>query len=185
MKEIDDLLKKAVYSQELIEQKHAASAVAYEEKILKKILIRAGMEGKIKELAFRAKETTGKASLSFAAFYDEYPTFPIYLGMRKVPYAWKVPITDLFNKFCSTPMFKAWEEFKNEAPVEDVPVGVVFDWPGFRPTQMIIHNDWNGSNPCDGHVQIWRSVGKVPNQQRVMIESLDSYLLPILQEWAI
>jgi hypothetical protein len=180
--ETDDILS-SVYDAEAIAARKAAGMAAYEERIVKKLLVHLGLAGSAAELAKRAKEKTGKARLSFEWFYEEYPDFPIYLVMRRIPFAFKVGVKDLFNKFCSTPMFKAWEEFRDEAPVEDKPIGLVFDWPGVAGTQMIMHNGANGYFDFDNRVRIVRSIGRGRNVEPITVEQFIPFLDELLKTW--
>jgi hypothetical protein len=183
MNPADDLLRSAVYNADVIALKKAISQSAYEEKIIKDILMHVGLDKEVGKLCMRVKEKTGRGRLTFEWFYEEYPHFPIYLAMRKIPFAFKVGAKDLFNKFTGTPMYTEWENFCDEAPVEDKPIGIVFDWPGVKGTQMIIHNDQQTMLQNDTGVRIVRRVGRGSATQPVIIEQLDNYLTPALARW--
>lgn len=183
MSETDDILKSVVYNADVIAAKKATSLIAYEEKIVKKILTSAGMANNAKELAMRAKEKTGKARLSFELFYEEYPTFPVYLAIRKLPFVHKIMTKDLFNKFCSTIMFKEWQWFVDEAPVVTKPIGLVFDWPGIKGTQMVLHNMQCTQEWFDNNLRLVRAIGSGKNIQLITVEQFDPFIKELLSYW--
>jgi hypothetical protein len=178
----DEILK-GIYASDIVEERRAAARVAYEERIVKKILVRGGLDGEIGKLCMRAKEKTGKARLTFEWFYEEYPSFPVYLSMRKVPFVYQVTPKDLFNKFCSTPMFKIWEEFRDEAPVRDRPVALVFDWPAVKGTQMVIHNWERPQEWFDGNLRLIRSIGTGRKLQLITIEQFEPFFECVFSGW--
>lgn len=139
MADIDAALE-GIYDKRIIEEKRAESAAAYEEKIVKKILIAAGMEDQINIMKNDIRAKTGKPGLTFAWFYEQNPTFPIYLEFARLPYVYQTKVTDLFNKFESLSFYKEWLLLRDEYLEEDHYVGLVFDFPGIKGTQMIIHD---------------------------------------------
>jgi hypothetical protein len=181
MDNADDLLK-GIYDPALIAERKAAGQAAYEERIIRKILVRLKLDKEIGKLGGRAKEKTGRGRLTFEWFYEEYPSFPAYVGIRKIPFAHQVTMKDLFGKFTSTPMFKAWEEFRDEAPVEDKPIGLVFDWPGVQGTQMVIHNWDRNVSWFDGKLRFVQSIGRA-NPQLIIVEQLEPFLVRAEECW--
>lgn len=179
MENADDILK-SVYNADIIAEKKAISQHAYEEKIIKQILTHVGLEKEVGKLCMPVKEKTGRGRLTFEWFYEAYPSFPIYLGMRKIPFAFQVSAKDLFNKFHTTPMYNEWMNFCDEAPAEDKPLGIVFDWPGIKGTQMIIHNDQNTLHRYD---TCPRMMCRTKTGAMVTIEQFNKYLIPTLATW--
>lgn len=178
----DDALKQ-IYDPQAIAEFKAKAENAYEERVIKKLLAHVGLAEQAKTLAFRAKEKTGKARVSFEWFYDEHPDFPVYLKMRKLGFVYQVTVKELFNKFSSTPMYKAWEEFLYEVPVDNKPVGLVFDWPGVSGTKMVLHN-WDiaaTSGLDDGHLRLIKSVRK--GGRLVCLEQFEPFLDNAMSVW--
>lgn len=179
--EIDQRLQ-GIYREDLIEERKVMTRDAYEERVVKKILAKAGLESIARELALQAKDLTGKARVSVAGFRAMYPSFPIWLEARKIGNMHEVTFKELFGKFTSTRVYKTWSELRDQAP-EDKPFGLIFDWPSVPGTQMIIHNDDLPTTPDDHAVRIERRIDEKFETQIITIEQLDACLSRILEHW--
>jgi hypothetical protein len=82
-------------------------------------------------------------------------------------------------------MASAWYEFIDEAPVEpSYPKGLVFDWPGMKGTQAVLH-DWDHAIPWfDGNVRVVCGP-KSKNAQLLVIEQFGPFLDRTLENWII
>ncbi len=183
MSELDDALKD-VYRSDQIQASRDAARAGYEEKIVKKILTAANLGTEIRDMAMDMQTRVGKARVTLAAFYESYPDFPVQLTARKLPFVYQVSFKDIFNKFCSTPIFKTWDEYRDEC-ASDKPIGLVFDWPGVSGTQMIIHNDTVLSD-ANNQVRLTRLIGNPlnPNSFVITVEQFEGYLQNIIRRWA-
>jgi hypothetical protein len=77
------------------------------------------------------RERTGKGWLLFVWFLNVYPSFPVWLGFRRVKYLHQLTMDDFLNRFSKTQVFTAYNDVVQEAPEEWLeagkPVGLVFE----------------------------------------------------------
>lgn len=118
----------------------------FEETAVRRLLARYGLSALASTLKKRCREVTGQNKLLFLQFAIEHPTFPVLLHFKKIPYMHKVTQVDMFRRFSTTALFKAYEEVYEQHD-EDKPVGLVFDWPTPETAEkvqglglMVIHN---------------------------------------------
>ena len=143
-----------------------------EEKIIKQILKSAGSPGVFRHLLEQCKEDTGQNNITLSWFIDRYPSFPIWLGVRKVEFQRDV-FGGLLKKFTLTPCFKAWEEVNDSKPEDDERItGCIFTWPQFG--VCCIHQySQSYLSPSEG---IWIS-RKMPSfEERFVIEPFNQLL---------
>ncbi len=179
MNEADEALSD-LYSKDAVEAYKADIQGAYEEKVLKKIMLTLGLEHEIKAMCNRVKQITGKPKLTFSYFYSQYPNFPVWLSIQKLPYVHTVGVVDLFNKFASNKIISTWSSASDEAP-EDVPVGLVFDYTGVHGVQLICH-DWDVDMDVS-ETRICRRIG-TGRGYIVWIERLESFMKRVQHTWA-
>jgi hypothetical protein len=159
----------------------SVSMAAYEERVVKKMLGKAQLGDQAKQIAYRVKDLTGKARVNFSWFYSEYPDFPIWLGIRKVPYVHKLSVSDLFNKWSSLPFMQMWADLCDESPDSDKPVGLIFDWPGVKGTQLVLHNykvDFDVNS-----LRIIRKIGQGKLAELVYLEQFEPFFDLVLDQW--
>lgn len=117
---------------------------AVEEKVVKAILKRAGVLPRLADIKEACEARTGSPRISLQWFQLEYPSFPVWLGARSVPWVrdlWG----DLRDRFTKTELFKGWEAVgESQPPGDDRPVGLVFTWPQFA--ECVLHNHWRGGD---------------------------------------
>lgn len=150
----------------------------YEETIIKKILKHMGAERRVKEIAARCHEVTGKNSLKWEIFEEEYPFFPVRLIPRSVPYVHKITVVDLYKRFTSTPIWKAFDDGYSELGLSPTThcVGLVFNYPGIG--TMVLHN-YHAVNRTSSSTIVLREVMLSRNAEQgeyFVIETLGSLL---------
>lgn len=177
-----DNLLEGIYNRQLINERKASKSFAYEEKIIKKILTKAGKVDQIAILANTAKIATGRPSVTFAGFNDLFPSFPVWIMARQLQYVFQITVTDIFNKFPSMPVIAAWEEVYEANQFPDKASVLVCDWPGVSGTQVVVHNHYT-ANVEDNVSRLSRTIGKGSKKIQVTIEQLEPFLDRILPMW--
>jgi hypothetical protein len=106
-------------------------AFTSEEKIVKAILKAADASQTFKGMLAECREDTGVNAVNLSWFVNRYPSFPIWLGTRRVEWQRDV-FGALLKRFTMTPCYKAWEEVHDSKPEdEERSTGCVFTWPSF------------------------------------------------------
>ena len=106
-------------------------AFTSEEKIVKAILKAADASQTFKGMLAECREDTGVNAINLSWFVNRYPSFPIWLGTRRVEWQRDV-FGALLKRFTMTPCYKAWEEVNDSKPEdEERSTGCVFTWPSF------------------------------------------------------
>lgn len=90
----------------------------------------------------------GTSDLTFAAFHEVVPEFPVYFGCTVIRnLGKKVPVSALFMRFRHTPIFRAYEKLGESVPMTAGRhyLGLLFKWPnlvraGESPTGLVLHN---------------------------------------------
>lgn len=137
MIEADEALE-SVYDMDRIRAQADTAQRAYAHKMVKKLMERFHLDHA--RLLRDVKDVVGDgAQLSFNAFHANYPSFPVWLAYKKVPFVHETTIKDLFDGFSKWGPTKEWEAACEEAP-DDTATGLVFDCPGVKGTQLILHN---------------------------------------------
>lgn len=138
----DDIRKQ--FFQGAARDREDTGPAATEEKVVKAILKRAGALPRLDAIKESCLDRTGNARISLQWFQLEYPSFPVWLGARSVPWVrdlWG----DLRDRFTKTDLFKGWEAVgESQPPGDDRPVGLVFTWPQFA--ECVLHNHWRGGD---------------------------------------
>lgn len=179
--DIDDAFEPANMS-ELIQQKIEENQLAYEERIVKKIMTTGGVANKIGRLGMRAKEATGHGKILFTWLMDEYPSFPVFLVPRRLGLIYQAGVKHLFNNFDKLPTMNEWALIKAEADPA-MPLGLVFDWAGVKGTQMVMHNWTTPIELDDGNLRIVKRVGQGKHAEMVYIEQFSSFMSYVLNAW--
>ena len=80
----------------------------------------------------RCYDATGASRLLFCWFHDYYPSFPVWLGFRKVRYLHKWAMEDFMDRFSKSPAWEAYAVAKDDMPEHVVdaglPFGLVFEY---------------------------------------------------------
>lgn len=115
----------------------------WEHKVVGLVLQHFGLAGHGASLSATAKARVGRYRLTFEIFKEAFPSFPMWLSPRKIPFANKVTIQHLAKDFRKTKLFKAFlrEEAAAPEPFQSGRFGVVFEWLNTWPV-AIIHNDF-------------------------------------------
>lgn len=117
---------------------------AVEEKVVKAVLRKFGIIEKLGSIKDQAKQATGHARISLDWFQIAYPSFPLWMGAKTVPWVrdlWG----DLRDRFTRTKLFEAWEAVSEHQPPGDGrAVGLVFTWPAFG--ECILHSHFRGGD---------------------------------------
>lgn len=119
---------------------------AYEEEKVTYLLKAVGLNGRKAAAALR--EADPKGALTFRAFNDAYPSFPVLLGAStlggaKLHLDADCLLPALYNRFTAAPFVEAYEDFYEKAArrAGHRPVGLVFRRKGVRHGLMIYQAD--------------------------------------------
>jgi len=116
----------------------------YEDRIVKLALKELGRTDLLRGMRQRARERTGEPHLTGHDLLDALPEFPLWLGARYIGRVFEdFTLTNLFNRYTTTRVFKRWGEVRDEAPDNwGGPVGLVFTTPKVRQGRgaLIHHN---------------------------------------------
>lgn len=150
---------------------------SYEERILKQVMSAIGVREKISLLKSRCQEVTGSYNLNWDWFNDEFPTFPVRLMVRSIPYVHTVTLLDLFQRFSKTPIYKGYCDAIDLYGESDAKAdGLVFNWPGVG--SMCFHTfrvDFDTSES-----RFSRRIG----EKTFVLEKLGSLLDSVLEVWS-
>jgi hypothetical protein len=144
---------------------------AYEEKIVRFMLRKMGVEHKIAELKRRCHAVTGVYSLNFDWFMDEYATFPVWLAMKSIPYVYTIGVIDLFKRFTRTTIYKAFIDCHDCNKT-----GMVFNWPGLG--TCILHNDQTLYEPSE------TAIFKEINGHVFVLQLFTAFFQTVLERWS-
>ena len=128
-----------VGSQDYHERMAAMSNSSWEAGKVKYVLGVFKIPKQAREVADAAERQTGKPDLTFRAFEEVYPSFPIVLGASRLGGVQlhldqKAMIPALFKAFGAAPFMTAYEQFYETAAKRagSRPVGLVFPRKGFK-----------------------------------------------------
>lgn len=119
--------------------------LSFQERIIKQLLRRAGVQLNVKAAKFAAKERYQSDDLSFQWFHDEYPTFPVRLMAQKMRYTQETRLGELYGRgqFKRLPW---WQEYEKQAAVYGVNLAndraaLLFNLPYAKDAfLMVLHN---------------------------------------------
>lgn len=128
-----------------LDQWKAEKNSAYEEKVIKTLLIQLGLRNSIRQIQSRAEEVTGVRTINYDWLLDAYPTFPVRIFARSIPYVAKIKVSDLFKRFTQTVIYKNFIDGLELFNVDTTqPAAMIFIWPNLG--QFALHNyfvDWS------------------------------------------
>ena len=158
----------------------ARTVAAIEEKVVKAVLKRFGLLGRLADLKRKCEAATGSPDISLAWFQLTYQSFPVWLGAANVPWV-RDMWGELRDRFTKTTLFKAWEGVSElMSDTDDRPFGLVFTWPQFA--ECIIHNNWRGGDIGFEKVPGLRIVTTLKSLgEPIVIEPLSQFLQHL--EW--
>jgi hypothetical protein len=113
----------------------------YESRMVKRLLDHFGLRTAESDIRRRSQDLTDRYDLTFAAFMEHFPSFPVYLGMAFIPYVRQTELLDLFKRPTSTKIYQAYRDFRLSQP-DDSPTqtgGLIFHWSGLG--DMVCHDD--------------------------------------------
>lgn len=123
----------------------AAAETQFEEKQVRFLVQRLGLQAYTRQLREASEDGSGR--LTFSAFNDSFPSFPILLasstlGGAKLHIDPRAFLPAMFKRFDAVPFVKAYEEvFEKFHPhAHDRAIGLVFRRNGFQ-HGMVIFND--------------------------------------------
>lgn len=170
---IDDALD-GIFETERIERARAEAHEAYEERIVKKILLVANLGDRVNELKRLVFEKTGQWKLKMSWLYEEYPTLlPVWLQPRRVGYVAHISVANLFSNFNKTPVYEAWSDIKDENPYPDKAAGLIFDWVKVKGTTMVLHDS---TNEKIDNTRVNLVVGTGRNTRFLLLEQFEPFL---------
>lgn len=119
---------------------------------------------------------------TLAWFCASYPTFPVFLGYRKVRWQHKV-LPELRKRFTRTPCYKAWEEILDTRPdVDERRVACVFRWPKLG--ACVISEVDHAQTPILNEFTILKSVGRSDKRFTLFaIEPLNQFIERLEWTW--
>jgi hypothetical protein len=83
-------------------------------------------------LRTKCEEATGLRRLLFTWFHNAFPSFPVWLVFRKVPYLHTLKMEDFLHRFGKTQVFDGWVDARAAVPDwwldEQRPIGLVFEY---------------------------------------------------------
>ena len=117
------------------------SEVTSSESALKVLLKRFPSAGTMAELKSACKAQTSSSRVTLSWFHQEFPSFPVKLVYKKVP--WIRDMWDgLYNRFKKSDLYCAWKEeestWKTSEDFMSKPMVLVFMWPKWK--LCCIHN---------------------------------------------
>ncbi|ODU02300.1 MAG: hypothetical protein ABS79_00650 [Planctomycetes bacterium SCN 63-9] len=77
------------------------------------------------------REARGDPGLTFLHLHDATPDLPIRFAAGRLKFEYSGIAAELFNDFHKSPMYAAYREAREAAP-GDLPMALVFSWPGVR-----------------------------------------------------
>lgn len=150
----------------------------WEHRVVKKLLQYFGRTEHAASMTREAKARTGVAGLTFAAFKQRFPTFPMWLTCRKIPFVHEMTFQEA-AKFKKCRVFKAFEKAESEAPepYQEGRFGLVFEWLHVWP-MAIIHNDYQ--TPRLEALSLTYPFPHTDPPQLFALQSFDTYLASLL-----
>ena len=154
---------------------------SYEETILKKIMKRFDIQSRIADLKRRCHEVTGVYSLNLDWFFDEYPSFPVRLITRSIPYVHQITVVDFFKGFKKTRLFADFEDaiLTFGIDLEEKPIAMIFNWPGLG--SMAFHNykvNWDTTD-----TRLIKLCKFMSPNQTFVLETLGAFLDCVAETW--
>lgn len=150
-------------------QSKAAQQERWEHRVVGKMLTHFSAT----QFAGALTEASGGPKWRFEGFKRVFPSFPIWLAMRKIPWAAETTVSDFAKNFTKTRIFKAFEEVEVDAPAafRGGRFGLVFEWLHTWPT-AIIHNFYHSLNATGTIIQHYSGKEK----ERFAVQSFESFL---------
>ena len=101
---------------------------SYEHGVVKRMLPYAGMNEKEAVQLHRERFGTGKLSLLW--FYEQFPDFPLHVGVGRFGWVHQLTLADLTSKPKSLNFVRAFYEFVEVEGLKRRSACIVFRWPG-------------------------------------------------------
>lgn len=100
----------------------------HEDRVVRYVLNAIGKPGLIPQLRRRGRELSDSPLLHFGLFYEAVPDFPIWLGTRHVPFAYKeLQLQRIQRGFTKLRIWDAYVDVRSDVPYGwDGPVAVIF-----------------------------------------------------------
>lgn len=164
----DDL--EATFRNRGLEEYIAEKNSNFESRMVKEVLKFYGLGSVEKDLRGAAKRVTGEGSLNFRWFDEFYPSFPVRLGARSLPYVFKWGPSQCRKHFTSSPMWKAFEDVRDNVPehLDNGQIGVIFYWNEYG---NIVLSNYDHDIPTCTHFQ-----GLNLYNKRFWMEDVKSFL---------
>ena len=154
----------------------------FEERVVKEIIKRYGLNGQgVRKLC---EDATGSPSYRWELFKEMYPTFPITIVPKVIPYVHTVSLNDLFNRFTSTLLYAGIADAIDDniqKGTELESVAVVFNWPQVTGLTAI-HNFL--VNHDSSETRIVRRVNVFKRPVTFVIEKFSSLLDMLEGHWS-
>lgn len=172
----DDAFEKAQFHSK--EQTDRTAQDRWEHKIVGNILAKFNLQSSGKQIMqIGAKREPKLHSLRFYAFKQLYPSFPVWLVCRKIPYVYRDLTPErMVKSWTKLKVFEAFEQAETEAPPEyqtGSSFGIVFEWLGVFPV-AIMSNAYYESEFSETVFK--RTLRNVQPYQHMAIQSFDNFL---------
>ena len=151
----------------------------FEQRVVYEILWRAGIHGQVRQLKAEKATQTGSPRLTLEWFRTRFPGFPIRLGAALLPDGTSPPWIDVFERFTTTPLFLAYQQWRDDQQVDDhvEQVGLVFN---MGAVTFVLHNLVGTEKPRG--MRVVRTLGCPP--VTFVIEEFRVLLGSIGDSWA-
>ena len=149
----------------------------FEEKMVKTVMTKLGLMSQLSSVMSDVKDWGGKeAKISFTWFHDRWPSFPVRLCTERTVYAHKIDVTDLYKRFTSTTMYKAFMDAKELIPDSELysSWGLIFPWSGMG--YAVLHN----SNFIPGGTRFVKEI----RGQMIYLDQFNEFISEIGKVWA-
>jgi hypothetical protein len=151
----------------------AAKQRRWEHAVVRRLLTRFNLLAEAPAMKSIAREQLGIGRLTFEAFVQVHPDFPLWLTAVKIPNVHKLSYSDWDKDWKKNPVYKNYVEAEANVPDRFADYsGLVFEWLHHWPV-AIIHNRYE---PLVTPGTVWHIKVKAVTDQLLAIQSFDTWL---------
>lgn len=143
--DIMDDLDREIQAQVFAES-NANRQIRFEETCMNKLLAKFALSAASGRLKSACRTATGQYKLTFEWFEQEYPSFPVRIHFRKMPFTHKINFSDLFKRMTKLPFVEDFMEL-SDSQDDGRPTALVFSWAAMKDAELregvgttVIHN---------------------------------------------
>lgn len=147
----------------------------WEHRVCKVLLEHYGLQTYARSIMEVSRAGRGVRALTFEAFKASFPSFPLWLVCRKIPWVHKTEFADLVRKFTKSRPFKAYQRFEGDAPeaYRAGRLGVVFEWVRVWP-MCVLTNYYHGTTA--GETAVFYEAKATNPRELFVLQSFRSFL---------